>query len=290
MPVNAHIGPETYNGIETNSQLEKGVIARMEWAKREERRAPNQKTAHVVVSFITREAANQVIQNGMTVGGKWVNGYRDQRDPQRCMKCQSFGHIARECKSEKDICGRCKENHRTSDCTATNEDFYCANCKRQGHIASDRNCPALMRKIKERAQRNPEHGYWFFVTDHPDTWTRDEDNNEGYDKDWRLKVQKNYDDRMGFVKGGNGKGRLTGGARGDGSGSVDIQQPSQPQIQTQTQHIPQHDTNLRPRTIDSYGWEPRNKDHKESHHQGPPRGHTDAWDYQEEGQYQESLQ
>lgn len=273
VPVTATIGPETYNRTEISSQLEHGTIAAIEWAKKMEKRTPHQKTAHAIVSFTTREAANQVIQKGMTIGGKWVHGHRDQKDPQRCMKCQVFGHIAKECRAGNDVCGRCKDNHRTADCMATEEGFYCANCKQQGHIASDRKCPTLMRKIKERTQRNPETGYRFFVTDHPDTWTREDESGDGYNKDWRVKVQRGYNKNMTIVPEGGGRGRLT------------TQHETVPHIGTQraTQLQPQHDqTNgekQRPRTIDSYGWTSYSRHRNTSHSREPIHNYHDNSDH-----------
>ncbi|KAE9385065.1 hypothetical protein BT96DRAFT_742440, partial [Gymnopus androsaceus JB14] len=161
--------------IEKGSQLPNNSIASIEWAKKIENRTPTQKTAHVLVHLKTREAANQAIQQGMSIGGKWVTGHRDKRGPIRCMKCQQFNYIAKECTSEKDVCGRCDKNHRTKDCTATAEEFYCAVCKQPGHIAADRKCPTLLRKIRERARCNPESGYKFYVINHPDTWITDDD-------------------------------------------------------------------------------------------------------------------
>lgn len=129
VPVNTPITPETHAKVETNSQLEEGSIAAIAWAKKIENRNPQQKTAHAIISFKTREAANQAIQNGLSMEGKWVYGHQDQKDPQRCMKCQQYGHIARECKLERDVCGRCGKNHRTSDCEAPSDDLHCAVCK-----------------------------------------------------------------------------------------------------------------------------------------------------------------
>ncbi|KAE9394280.1 hypothetical protein BT96DRAFT_746401, partial [Gymnopus androsaceus JB14] len=159
--------------LEVSSQLKDGSIADIAWAKKEDRRKPHQKTAHAIVSFNTREAANQVIQKGMSIGGKWVFGHRDQKDPQRFMKCQQYGHITRECTLEKDVCGQCGDDHQTSDCMAAVENFHCTVCKQHDHTAADRRCLTLLQKIWECTQRNPEAGYRLFIMDHLDTWIRD---------------------------------------------------------------------------------------------------------------------
>ena len=43
----------------------------------------------------------------------------------RCFKCGEFGHRSTDCKN-KDTCSKCSDNHRTSDCVAT--EFKCINC------------------------------------------------------------------------------------------------------------------------------------------------------------------
>lgn len=292
VPTNTPITPETYPRIEASSQLEDGSIATIVWAKKIENRKAQQKTAHAIVSFKTREAANQVIQNGLSMGGKWVYGHRDQKDPQRCMKCQQYGHIAKECRMDRDVCGRCGENHRTSECQATAENLYCAVCKCQGHTPADRKCPTLIRKIHDRAQRNPEAGYRLFVTNHPDTWVRDDSPNTDYNKDWQLEIQKGYNNRMNLVDGGNGRGRLAGGAYGEGGGTPSSPPPTQNRSQNQTSN----EAETRPRTIDSYGWRARPRRSHSNQSQQPyyppeiAERRTAGWAEYEEGMPQPNSQ
>ncbi|KAJ3791832.1 hypothetical protein GGU11DRAFT_657171, partial [Lentinula aff. detonsa] len=87
-----------------------------------------------------------------------------------CMKCQQYGHIARECSSEVDVCGRCDRNHPTQACSASPDNSYCVVCKVKGHIAASRNCPTLLRQLQERQQRNPTRGFRYFVTEREETW------------------------------------------------------------------------------------------------------------------------
>ncbi|KAE9407129.1 hypothetical protein BT96DRAFT_933490 [Gymnopus androsaceus JB14] len=188
--------------------------------KKPEKRKQDQKVAHILVAFNTREAANQVIAKGMTVAGKWVYGQRDQRDPLQCMKCQQFGHIAKECNSERDICGRCDGEHPMQTCTAHHDGFYCAVCKLAGHAATDRNCPSLLNRLQETSQRNPDRNYRFYVTEHPETWIREEEAPEPRpDEGWRLELRKGYDENWRTVQRGNGRGRLAGGMADQGGGS-----------------------------------------------------------------------
>lgn len=120
-----------------------------------------------------------------------------------------------------------------------------------------------MRKIKEHTQRNPEIGYRFFVTDHPDTWTREEEFGNNYNKDWRVEVQKGYNNSMGIVPEGNGRGRLV--TQHESNIHFGTQQATQPQ--PQPQHNPTSRERQRPRTIDSYGWTSYHRSRNPSHSQ-----------------------
>ena len=40
-----------------------------------------------------------------------------------CYKCKDYGHLASECNSEVDICGKCAGPHRTDECTS--DTFSC---------------------------------------------------------------------------------------------------------------------------------------------------------------------
>jgi len=58
------------------------------------------------------------------------------RNPQRCFKCQKFGHSSKGC-AGPEICSRCSvTGHDGKECT--NEE-HCANCKGE-HQASSKNC------------------------------------------------------------------------------------------------------------------------------------------------------
>ena len=59
--------------------------------------------------------------------------------PLRCFKCQQFGHGTRNCKSDKDICGKCSLDHATSDC-GVGAVPKCVNCS-QPHSSYSWECP-----------------------------------------------------------------------------------------------------------------------------------------------------
>ncbi|XP_046684448.1 uncharacterized protein LOC124370200 [Homalodisca vitripennis] len=58
------------------------------------------------------------------------------RNPQRCFRCQKFGHSSKVCQN-KELCVQCgKEDHNEKTC---NIEPFCVNCKGK-HSAASRNC------------------------------------------------------------------------------------------------------------------------------------------------------
>ncbi|KAF5648575.1 hypothetical protein F52700_891 [Fusarium sp. NRRL 52700] len=47
--------------------------------------------------------------------------------PKQCFQCQDFGHMAKQCPNEV-RCGRCLENHNTSECKAKEDKYKCLFC------------------------------------------------------------------------------------------------------------------------------------------------------------------
>lgn len=125
------------------------------------------------IGIETREEANRVIRHGLNAKGRLLQGRRPIPEPSRCMKCQRFGHRARECKSTSDICARCAGTHRTSTCRVSKtEDLKCANCEGAGHGAADRRCSTFQAKAKALVERMPNAGYVFYPTNDPQTWIK----------------------------------------------------------------------------------------------------------------------
>lgn len=74
----------------------------------------------------------------------------------QCYRCLTFGHLARECKSEPH-CGHCAAAHETKDCKDKDQPPRCYLCERykflgdHTHEALDaRKCPILGRRIKDK--------------------------------------------------------------------------------------------------------------------------------------------
>jgi hypothetical protein len=73
--------------------------------------------------------------------------------PFQCYKCYKFGHVAKYCKAEKQICSRCGgENHRYDDCPSLNKNSLCYNYKRE-HVATSPDC----KKIQRAPIKNTKH-------------------------------------------------------------------------------------------------------------------------------------
>lgn len=170
--------------IEEANGLPAGTIVEVGWVKRADRRSATQQVAHLKIAFAKIGQANNAIERGLSIQGKRVNIRQMIVEPQRCAKCQLYGHdnnrgaphFAKNCAWIHDVCGLCGEKHRTSDCKASMPDqAQCANCKvggrdPRGHSVHSRNCPTFL-EIKGR--HNSKHGsqqYRFFVTEDAKTW------------------------------------------------------------------------------------------------------------------------
>lgn len=69
----------------------------------------------------------------------------------QCYKCLKFNHLAKNCTATVTTCGHCSGEHNSRDCTQKNK-IKCANCDRQGIIASQHSaldsqkCPILIKR------------------------------------------------------------------------------------------------------------------------------------------------
>ena len=69
-----------------------------------------------------------------------------------CLKCQRYGHIERVCRSEKSVCGNCKNNnHKTEHCTVEEQQHKCYHCD-GNHHTGHKSC--LVHQAKEDVIRN----------------------------------------------------------------------------------------------------------------------------------------
>lgn len=72
----------------------------------------------------------------------------------KCNHCQRFGHVARLCRSEHPVCGKCTgTNHETKYCDTTAENYKCNHCHGK-HETGNRNCPIMKHKLDEIISRS----------------------------------------------------------------------------------------------------------------------------------------
>ena len=96
----------------------------------------------LVACFQMTEATNHTIRLGIVIAGKctWVR--QMQKEPRRCLKCQSLTarHLTTDC-NHCVTCSTCSKEHCTAECTETTRDsFWCVNCNSLGHASWDRLC------------------------------------------------------------------------------------------------------------------------------------------------------
>lgn len=114
------IDPEDEKHIEEEvneiNDLEDNAILAMRWAKLINRRSPHRRLAHMVLSVSSPEATNRLIANGIVLCRKKCYVEKIKKEPTRCLKCQGWNHMARDCKERDDTCSNCAKSHRTTAC------------------------------------------------------------------------------------------------------------------------------------------------------------------------------
>jgi len=142
----------------------------MRWIKPVQRRAPGQKTAHLILSLTDVTTANRAIANGLLICNRRTRIEKIKKEPTRCLKCHGWNHYANKCVSLTDVCGNCAERHRTSQCTQP-QLTCCVSCDMDSHASWSRECPTFLRKVDECNHRNPENALQFIPSAEPWTWT-----------------------------------------------------------------------------------------------------------------------
>ena len=122
----------------------------------------------MVFSFSSANVANYIIHDGIDIGGLQVRGERLKQEPIQCLKCRGWEHKAQDCTVQTDICGTCRDNHHTGDCTIKDK-LYCASCKTEEHVSWDRKCPEFKRHCEDYDRKFPENNFIYFPT--PQEWT-----------------------------------------------------------------------------------------------------------------------
>ena len=158
--------------IECDSGLEEGELVYTRWIKLTQRHATGQKSVHLIARFKMNSIANSAIKEGVVIAGNRVWARRMQKEPRRCLKCQSLTarHLAAKY-NQQGACGTCGRDHRMDECLETNRDaFWCMNCNTSGHASWDRLCLAFLEISKRMEEADPKHSYRYFPGQEAWTW------------------------------------------------------------------------------------------------------------------------
>jgi hypothetical protein len=134
------------------------------WIKDIPKRHSNQKNAHAKLLCATAETANHLITSTVRVENKVIMVKRDIWEPAACNKCQHYGHFAASCTAQKDTCGKCGQEHRTSECTVT-EATKCTPCGSTSHATNSNRCPEYIKRLKSVQEKAPENLRMLYPTE-----------------------------------------------------------------------------------------------------------------------------
>ncbi|KAG2339957.1 hypothetical protein BDR05DRAFT_890813 [Suillus weaverae] len=135
--------------IEKKAGLAAKSIIKARYIKLIVRHIPNQRTAHIILTFRTREGANQAIKFSLSIASKKVYGRKLLPELSRCLKYHSFegNHMAINCLKDHNTYGTCGEQHCTVTCKVNDPNiFHCTNCDVKGHTSWSRDCPTFIGK------------------------------------------------------------------------------------------------------------------------------------------------
>lgn len=170
LPITSNIEDPTWlRTVEEENDMNPGSIESANWIKPRQRRAPDQRVAHAILHFADPHPANNALRDGIYIGQEKLHPRKDKREPIRCVRCQFWGHMAKDCQAPRDTCGTCGKNHRTNDCNAYRT-VYCVSCNSNSHASWNRNCPEFESRCAGLDAKHPENSMPFFPTDDP--WTQ----------------------------------------------------------------------------------------------------------------------
>ncbi|PPR05017.1 hypothetical protein CVT24_010210 [Panaeolus cyanescens] len=161
--------PEAPARIADENKLDPSVVKSVRWIKPAERRSEDQRSAYAMISLTTPQAANCLIRDGVFLNEKhWHRpAVRSTKDAPRCLKCQHYGHLAKDCPNAE-TCGTCGAAHPTRGCKKLSTP-WCVSCKSNNHSSWDRECPVFIAESRKLV-RNNENDYIYFPTEEPWTW------------------------------------------------------------------------------------------------------------------------
>lgn len=154
------------------NDLEKGNLISIRPIKPVNRRSVGQASAHYIASFSSATTANRAIFNGLVIHNEERKVEKLKSEPLRCLKCQTYGHLAKDCSEKDDRCATCAQTgHRSAACTVTQaSERRCVTCDQKGHASWERTCPAFTKRCEDLDKKHLENSLPYFPSDEPWTW------------------------------------------------------------------------------------------------------------------------
>ena len=158
--------------INEANDLDDNNITAIRWAKPIDRRTDHQRSAHLVLSFSSPDEANRAITNGIIICNKKCHVEKIRREPIRCLKCQRWNHMAKDCTERGNTCSNCAGTHRTASCLHPYM-TRCVSCHSDDHASWSRQGPTFLKRVVDFKERNPESSMPYFPTADHWTWSTD---------------------------------------------------------------------------------------------------------------------
>ena len=113
------------------------------------RKGTDEESTTVKVTFSSSEQKAKLLRDRFRIYYRVFNVVDFVPEPEvtQCYRCQDFGHFHQQCRSARQKCLRCGEDHRIRDCPKTSA--CCANCG-GNHVASYRGC--ISYKLKKKSK------------------------------------------------------------------------------------------------------------------------------------------
>lgn len=148
------------NDLETFSSESDVKVLRVYVPKKQKNQTTN------VIIEVNAELFKQIMCKAHVFIGWSSCKVYEHLDVTRCYKCCKYGHVAKYCKSEREVCPLCAGDHQMKECTVENR--KCVNCQyakevlrianlNTDHAVFDRSCPAYVRALKT-AKNRVEYG------------------------------------------------------------------------------------------------------------------------------------
>ena len=169
VPITFDPTPANLKELEDAMDLPNGSIQEASWIKHPSKRTGHQKVANLKIFCTTSEAANTLINGPSYITGSRISIQKDIRSPGVCNKCQTYGHIIKDCKATTDTCGTCGGAHRTSTCHERTE-RKCTPCGSTDHSTKYAGCPIYLQHERSMTDRNPESLSPYYLTNEEWTW------------------------------------------------------------------------------------------------------------------------